>query len=199
MARPSESPRAPSVRTIEPPEIRISGVVVLPRTLHQDPRGFLVETLRRDDSTVAGDAFEMSYTSVTVPGEMRDRDRWHFHHRQEDRFVVPLGEMILALFDRRPESPTRGRLEVIRMAGPGVARSHAPGGKRDLLLHLVTVPREVLHAIGNLHPSDPFVLQNYPTRLYDATDEGRVPFADVPVDALGSAPFGWDRVEVRRP
>jgi dTDP-4-dehydrorhamnose 3,5-epimerase len=159
----------------------------------------LVETLRRDDGAVRGDAFEMSYTSVTVPGEMRDRDRWHFHRRQEDRFVVPLGEMVLVLYDPRPESPTRGRLEAIRMAGPSVERPHAPEGKRDSTTHLVTIPREVLHVIGNLHPREPFVLQNYPTRLFDATDEGRVAFQDVPVASLGGIPFAWERVEVRRP
>jgi dTDP-4-dehydrorhamnose 3,5-epimerase-like enzyme len=173
-------------------------VVVLPRVIHQDPRGLLIETLRQDDAQVEGSLFQMGYTSVTVPGEMRDRDRWHVHTKQVDRFVVPLGEMILALFDPRPASATRGHLEAIRMAGAPFDALGTRSGRADTITFLVTIPREVCHCIGNLHPKDPFVLQNYPTQLFDATDEGRVPFVDVPVPGLEMRPFSWDLVEVVR-
>jgi dTDP-4-dehydrorhamnose 3,5-epimerase-like enzyme len=157
-----------------------------------------METLRSDDTSVAGHQFAMSYTSVTVPGERRDRDRWHVHHHQEDRFVVPFGEMILALYDPRPASPTRGRVEAIRMAGAPVRQPASPNGKRDLLTAMVTIPREVYHCIGNLHDVEPFLLQNYPTSLYNAADEGRVPFIEAPIPSLGDRPFSWDLVEVVR-
>jgi hypothetical protein len=62
----------------------------------------------------------------------------------------------------------------------------------------VTIPREVFHCIGNLHPVEPFLLQNYPTSLYNAADEGRVPFRDTPIPSLGGRPFSWDLVEVAR-
>ncbi len=186
------------IGTIEPPECRIDGAVVLPRVVHHDPRGFLVETLRHDDLPVRGDEFAMSYTSVTVPGEKRDRDRWHVHQRQVDRFVVPIGEMVLALWDARPTSPTHGLLHAIRMCGAPIAGLASPGGRADRTTHLVTIPIGVYHCIGNLHATDPFVLQNYPTRLYDAADEGRVPFAEAPIASLGGRPFAWELVEVRR-
>jgi dTDP-4-dehydrorhamnose 3,5-epimerase len=187
------------IRTIEPTEVRLSGVTVLPRALRLDPRGFLVETMRRDDRTVDGEHFAMSYTSVTVPGQMRDADRWHVHQRQIDRFVVPLGEMILALFDPRPHSPTQGEVAAIRMEGASVAepRSKASAGSRTT--YLVTIPIGVYHCIGNLHGTEPFVLQNYPTQLYDPTDEGRVPFPSVPIASLGGSGFAWDLVDVIRP
>lgn len=185
------------LRTSSPPDRRIDGVVVLPRVIHQDPRGLLVETLRSDDSSIQGDRFAMTYTSVTVPGEMRDRDRWHVHAHQQDRFVVPLGEMILALYDARAKSPTEGTLDLLRMGGSPVGHP-ASNPKQDLTTHLVTVPEGVYHCIGNLHPRDPFVLQNFPTRLYDAKDEGRVLFSEVPVRALGGRPFSWELVEVVR-
>ncbi len=188
-----------SVTTTEPPANRIPGSVVVPRKIHLDPRGMLVETLREDDVSAHGDRFAMSYTSVTVPGQMRDRDRWHVHLRQEDRFVVALGEMVLALFDARPQSPTHGRLELLRMAGAPVSSPNSPAGGKEATTYLVSIPVGVYHAIGNLHPSEPFVLQNYPTSLYDATDEGRVPFAEVKVPRLGDRPFSWDRVRVQRP
>jgi dTDP-4-dehydrorhamnose 3,5-epimerase len=179
------------ISPIEPEGIRIPDVVVLPRMFHQDPRGMLIETLRADDTTVQGDRFRMTYTSLTVAGEFRDRDRWHLHARQTDRMVVVLGEMILALHDGRPESPAFGRLEVIRMAAPDLG-SAASRGRQDRPSHLVTVPPGVHHCIGNLSDT-PFVLQNFPTEYYDPTDEGRVPFDSVPIPDRGR-PFTWDDV-----
>lgn len=194
---PAAGAPPPRVRTVDPPKVRIRDVVVIPRALHMDPRGLLVETLRADDAAVKGDHFAMTYTSVTVPGEMRDRDRWHVHQHQQDRFVVPLGEMVLALYDARERSPTYGTLDLLRMVGAPV---QAPGtlGKRDETTHLVTIPERVYHCIGNLHPSEPFVLQNFPTRLFDPADEGRVLFQDVPVASLGGQGFSWSSVEVVR-
>jgi dTDP-4-dehydrorhamnose 3,5-epimerase-like enzyme len=187
------------IRTIDPTEARIDGATVLGRSIHQDPRGLLIETLRADDRTVRGQEFAMSYTSVTVPGQMRDKDRWHAHRLQEDRFVVPLGEMILALYDARPSSATSGRLETIRMAGVPVGSPATSSGTRTVETHLVRIPVGVYHGIANLHPSQPFVLQNYPTRLYDPSDEGRIPFSECPIPSLGGRPFDWALVEVERP
>ncbi|MGA8512679.1 MAG: hypothetical protein WB778_08210 [Thermoplasmata archaeon] len=164
------------------------------RMLHQDPRGFLVETLRQDDEAVRGDHFVMGYTSVTLPGQFRDVDRWHAHKIQTDRFVVPLGEMILALFDARSDSPTRDRLEVIRMVGVPLGEvAHAT--RRDLATYLVPIPPGVYHCIGNLS-EELFVLQNYPTEFFNPEDEGRVPFVDQIIPALGRS-FAWDLVNSR--
>jgi dTDP-4-dehydrorhamnose 3,5-epimerase-like enzyme len=186
----SEAARG-SIPPISPTEIRIQDVVVLARPVHQDPRGLLVETLRADDVSVDGERFRMTYTSVTVPGEFRDKDRWHLHARQTDRFVVPLGEMILALHDGRTGTPTADRLEVIRMAGPPVDDAGAPT-KRDVPTYMVTIPPGVHHCIGNISDG-PFVLQNFPTQYFDATDEGRVPFDTLPIGSIGRG-FSWDLV-----
>jgi dTDP-4-dehydrorhamnose 3,5-epimerase len=150
--------------------------------------------LRNDDTALRGGRFAMSYTSVTVPGEYRDRDRWHFHPVQSDRFLVPLGEMTLALFDARTESPTHGQLEVLRLTGAPYRRVNAetPG---DLTTQIVEVPPGVYHSLGNLS-KDNFVVVNFPTELYNAADEGRVPFADVIVPARG-IPFDWGHVARR--
>ena len=181
----------PHVTPIEPPSIRIVGAKAIPRTFHQDPRGFLVETLRADDTSVDGARFRMSYTSVTLPGQFRDLDRWHVHKVQSDRFVVVLGEMTLALFDQRSGSATHGMLDVVRMTGVR-GDSLATSSPRELTTHLVPIPPGVLHCIGNLG-AEPFLLQNFPTELYSPSDEGRVPFASVSVPALGR-PFAWELV-----
>ena len=190
-----ELPLEPDIRTIEPPQISIVGSGPAPRTFHRDDRGFLIETLRSDDAAVEGSRFRMTYTSLTLPHQYRDVDRWHVHRIQTDRFVVVLGEMTLALFDSRESSPSRGRLEVIRMKGGSwapvrSARVPNPVG------HLVPIPPGVLHCIGNLS-DEPFLLENFPTELYSPADEGRVPFSEVPVDTA-RRPFDWKRV-VRRP
>lgn len=188
---PTTSPPARLVEPISPSEIRIVGARPLERTLHQDSRGFLVETLRGDDVPVQGSRFTMTYTSVTVPGEFRDVDRWHLHQVQTDRFVVPIGEMMLALFDGRPLSATFGRLEVVRMTGVPLSTA-AASPKRDVTTYLVPIPPGVNHVIGNLSTA-PFVLQNFPTEYYDPADEGRVPFVEQSIPAL-DRPFSWDLV-----
>lgn len=138
----------------------------------------------------------MSYVSLTVPGQMRDRDRWHIHHLQTDRFVVLMGEMVLALYDPRPNSTTRGTLETLLMKGAYGATPVVHSDKDSVTTYMVTIPEEVYHCIGNLSVA-PFLLQNYPTRLYDPADEGRVPFDTVPIDVLDKSPFAWEKVEVR--
>ncbi len=183
------SPR--KIRPIAPEAIRIQGAQPTVRTFHYDPRGFLLETLRRDDEQIEGSKFAMSYTSVTTPHEFRDKDRWHAHRIQSDRFVVVLGEMMLALYDARPASPTSGRLEVIRMLGAPFDRLQRHQ-KEDVPSSMVPIPPGVYHCIGNLS-DHPFVLTNFPTELYDPKDEGRVPFRDIRVESLGG-PFDWDRV-----
>jgi dTDP-4-dehydrorhamnose 3,5-epimerase len=179
------------VTPIDPPAIRIEGAQPLRRVVHQDPRGFLLETLRADDAVVDGGRFKMSYTSLTVPGQFRDLDRWHVHRVQTDRFVVLLGEMTLALVDGRKGSRTEGQLDVVRISGVPLSHMTNPVA-RDFPVYLVPIPPGVLHSLGNLS-SEPFLYQNYPTELYDPGDEGRVPFSGLVLTELGR-PFAWDLV-----
>ncbi len=179
-------------RPIEATAITIPGAEPMVRTFHRDSRGFLLETLRADDGPVNGAHFRMTYSSLTFPGEFRDRDRWHVHRVQTDRFVVVLGEMVLALLDGRAGSPTQGHLEVIRLKGmpfPAGSTAEEPPDRT----YLVPIPPGVLHCIGNLS-SAPFLLENFPTELYDPRDEGRVPFAERPVGS-DRIPFAWADVE----
>lgn len=190
------TPESLRISPISPESIDIAGVKVIPRTLHFDARGFLIETLRRDDPDGERGRFAMSYTSVTVPGAFRDQDRWHVHRVQTDRFVVAIGEMTLALYDGRDTSATKGHLDITRMSGAPFDHLNR-ASREDLRTFLVTIPPGVYHCIGNL--SDyPFVLVNSPTELYDVADEGRVSFDDVPIRRL-RGPFRWDKVEGSRP
>jgi dTDP-4-dehydrorhamnose 3,5-epimerase-like enzyme len=191
------SPAGARLEPIDPNAIRIDGVHPVLRIFHHDARGFLVESLRTDLPEEVGLRFRMAYSSLTRPGESRDRDRWHVHQVQTDRFFVILGEMILALLDRRPASPTRDRLEIVRMLGAPYGREGSPQSPGSEPSFLVSIPPGVLHCIANMSDR-PFLLQNFPTELYDPKDEGRVLFADLPIPALGR-PFSWDLVSPGSP
>ena len=58
---------------------------------------------------------------------------------------------------------------------------------------VVTVPSGTLH--GFVVTSDrPATLLNFPNQLYDASDEGRVPFEDAGVAMPDGTPFSYDLV-----
>jgi len=186
-------PRAsrPRIVPVDPPEVKIEGAQGIPLTIHQDQRGFLFETFRSDDPRWKELPFRMSYSSFTAPNQFRDVDRWHVHQVQVDRFVVVLGSMTLVLYDPRKDSPTAGTLQAVRLAGIPLG-SPTYGGTRTLTTYLQPIPPGVLHALGNLS-DEPFVYQNFPSELYNPADEGRVPFADLAIPAIGG-PFSWPRV-----
>lgn len=177
---------------VEPVQAQIRGVEAVPLTIHQDRRGFLLETFRSDDTRFRELPFRMSYTSFTAPNQFRDADRWHVHKVQFDRFVVVLGEMILALYDPRKDSPTAGILEAVRLTGipPGHPTHEAT---RNVTTYLLPIPPGVLHSLGNLS-DEPFLYQNFPSELYNPADEGRVPFLELAIPSMGG-PFSWERVE----
>ena len=180
-----------TIPRIDPGAIAINGIRPIQRTFHQDARGFLIETLRADDAEIRGSEFAMTYSSLTVPGQFRDADRWHLHQQQTDRFVVILGEMTLALMDDRKDSPSYRRLEVVRLNG----LSFQIRSTGSIPAYLVPIPPGVLHCVGNLG-NEPFLLQNCPTELYNPADEGRVPFESKVVAGI-DRPFSWSLVDTR--
>ncbi len=185
---PREAKDNPRIPLLEPGGVRIAGIVPVKRTIHRDLRGLLIETLRNDDRLSDGNVFAMTYTSVTVGGEYRDVDRWHVHERQTDRFIVGVGDLALALYDGRAESPTHGFLDVIRMASAAYL-SPTSAAQSDTETYMLAIPPRVYHALGNLTPY-PAILQNFPTELYNPSDEGRAPFIEIVVPELGRA-FSW--------
>ena len=163
----------------------VADVRVRALTTHRDPRGTLTELLRTDWSDVYGDAlpFAQVYTSTTAPGVARDVDRWHLHQHQTDRFFCLSGRIVVAIADTRPESSTRGKITLVELAAP-------PDGPAPLL---VTIPARTLHGFV-VTSEEPAVLLNFPNRLYDPSDEGRVPFAEAAITLPDGAPFDYGAV-----
>ncbi|MBI2941882.1 MAG: dTDP-4-dehydrorhamnose 3,5-epimerase family protein [Chloroflexi bacterium] len=166
----------------------IDGVVVHKLRVNRDARGLLVETLRTDWADVydANDRpFAQTYYSITRPGVARDEDFWHCHRYQDDRFVVLLGDLVIAIADARPGSPTRGTIGLFKL---GESR----GDEQTELL----IPRNTLHGFVVVGER-PAVLVNYPTQLYNPSDELRIPFAEADVRLPDGVPFSWDLIRDR--
>lgn len=161
----------------------LPGVELRGLRINRDPRGTLTELLRRDWPDVFGAdlPFAQAYVSVTAPGVARDDDRWHVHQFQTDRFLCLAGRIVVPIADARPDSPTHGKLVLVELA----ASADAPAPL------LVTVPPGTLHGLIATS-AEPAMLLNFPTRLYDASDEGRVPFADASIELAPGVPFSYD-------
>lgn len=163
----------------------IAGVSLRELRVNRDDRGTLTELLRTDWTDVFDDdhPFAQAYVSMTLPGVARDEDRWHVHQHQTDRFYCLAGTIVVAIADGRTESPTRGQLMLVELA----AMPDAPAPL------VVTIPPGTLHGFV-VTSTTPATLMNFPNRLYDASDEGRLPLAEVGIVVPGGLPFSYDVV-----
>lgn len=164
---------------------RIEGAVLHPLTTHRDPRGTLTELLRADWRDVYGEAmpFAQVYTSTTAPGVARDIDKWHVHQHQTDRFYCLSGRIVVAIADPRTGSATDGTLMLVELAA-------AEDGPAPLL---VTIPPQTLHGFV-VTSETPATLLNFPNRIYDPEDEGRLPFTEAGVTFPDGTPFSYEAV-----
>ena len=166
--------------------LRIHDAVARRLRVNRDESGSLVEILRTDwpDIYVAHSRpFRQIYYSTTPAGLARDEDLWHVHDEQEDRFVVAVGDIVLALWDGRENSPSKGLLDLLPMG------DSMPDDER----YAVLIPRRVHH--GFLVAGEgPATLLNAPTQLYNPADEGRDLFAMVGAAFDDGRPFSWQAV-----
>lgn len=168
-----------------PDQVVITDVTVRELKVNRDPRGTLTELLRNDWGDIYGDdmPFAQTYVSVTGPGVARDDDKWHVHQFQTDRFYCLAGEIVVVVADVRSDSPTNGAVQFFPLS----AASDAPAPA------VVTIPPRTLHGFVVTSPV-PAMLMNFPNRLYNPDDEGRVPFADAAVTLPGGTPFSYDLI-----
>lgn len=161
----------------------VKDLIMHPLKINKDESGILVETLRKDWPEVYGEGreFAMQYYSVTPPGLARDEKVWHCHPTvQEDRFLVISGEIVVAVADRREDSPTNGLLNLFHM-------------KPDLNPFMILIPKNTLHGfmvVSNI----PATLLNFPTALYNPAEEARVPHEEAQVKLEDGTIFSWDIV-----
>lgn len=166
--------------------LAIHDVTVRDLTTHRDPRGTLTELLRADWADVFGEdmPFAQVYTSRTQAGVARDIDKWHVHQHQTDRFYCVAGRIVVAIADPREDSPSRGALMLVELAA-------ADDGPAPLM---VTIPPRTLHGFV-VTSEQPATLLNFPNRIYDADDEGRMPFTEANVMFSNGRAFDYRIVD----
>lgn len=120
--------------------------------------GYLTELFRRDwslDDGVVDQAFQVTL----FPGAI---SAWHTHGHTVDRLFVVRGQVKVVLYDDRPESPTRGRLNEFRLG--------------DLRPALVVVPCGVWHGVQNIGDERGAVINLVDAAYqYDDPDHWRIP------------------------
>ena len=164
---------------------QVEGVTLRALQVNRDPRGTLTELLRSDWADVFGPEmpFAQAYLSTTGPGVARDEDRWHVHKHQTDRFYCVAGRIVVAIADARAGSATSGRIMLVELT----AEPDAPASL------VVTIPPGTLHGFV-VTSEQPASLINFPNRLYDPTDEGRLPFAEAGITFPDGTPFSYEAV-----
>ncbi len=137
----------------------IQGVELKSLVTHADERGFFRELIRVNDPIFEEGFGQWSHTK-TFAGAAK---AWHVHQRQVDWWYVAIGTIRVALYDTRADSPTHGRLEEFFMGeeqGPQVLK----------------IPPGVAHGYRVLEgPAHLFYITS---RVYDPSDEGRIPHDD---------------------
>lgn len=161
----------------------IEDVLMYPLRINQDESGgILVETLRSDWKDIYGRdrEFFMQYYSVTPSGMARDENVWHYHPLQEDRFLAIQGSIVVAVADNRLDSKTRGVLNLFYM-------------EAEKNPYLLLIPKKTLHGFMVVSKKSAILL-NFPTKLYNPKEEGRIPYEKTLVKFPDGSLFSWNRV-----
>ena len=160
----------------------IKDVLLYPLKVNRDESGILVETLRKDWKDIYGKnrEFAMQYFSVTDPWIARDENLWHLHKDQEDRFLVAQGKIIVAVADNRKDSETRGVLNLFYM-------------QSQINPYILLIPKDTLHGFMVVSKTEGILL-NFPTQLYNPSDEIRIHHKEAKVAFADGSDFAWEKI-----
>lgn len=140
----------------------IEGVVIKKLTTHSDKRGFFREVIRINDDFFQ-EGFGQLSTSHILEGVVK---AWHFHKKQVDWWYIAHGVLKVALYDMREDSPTFKQTMELLMGDNEPAQ-------------VLRIPMGVAHGYKCLKgPADIFYITS---KMYDGTDEGRIPEDDAQI------------------
>ena len=134
------------------------GVRVRDIVTHTDDRGTLFELF--DPRWGWHEAPIVSTYMFTVrPGVAKG---WAVHREEEHRYAMIQGELLVVLYDERPDSPTRGLVSEIFLS--------------EHRRRLMNIPRSVWHAVRNIGSKDALII-NFATAQFDHAnpDKYRLP------------------------
>jgi dTDP-4-dehydrorhamnose 3,5-epimerase len=125
----------------------IDGVNIVPLRQIVDERGKIMHMLKATDPHFI--KFGEIYFSTAWPGVVK---AWHIHQTMVVNNAVLSGRAKLVMYDRRPDSPTRGELQELFLGEdnyqlvqipPGVANGYkAYGDKMVILANCATEPHD---------------------------------------------------------
>src|SRR5438105_11823116 len=140
----------------------IDGVRVSPMQLWPDDRGYFLEVARMGQGLPADFPHESTQVSVALsyPGTIK---AFHFHKHQTDFWVPVQGMLQVVLVDLRQYSATHGARNTLYI-----------GKLRPWQLLIPPGVRHGYKVIG----MEPAMLVYLTNRLYDPSDEGRIPHDD---------------------
>jgi dTDP-4-dehydrorhamnose 3,5-epimerase len=127
----------------------IDGVVVTRPPVFRDERGSVLRMLRTDDAAFAG--FGEVYFSTVNPGVVKG---WKLHREMTMTLAVPIGRVLLVLFDDRADSPTRGQVQEIAMGPEAYQTVTVPPMVWNGFMGLAEAPSLVCNCASILHRPD---------------------------------------------
>jgi dTDP-4-dehydrorhamnose 3,5-epimerase len=130
-----------TVRTIDGVQLRSS-------KNHVDHRGSVFEIFEGENDFF-GSPLVYAYQFSVRPHQMKG---WGLHELKTDRYTIISGEILLFLWDDRPDSPTRGVVQKVVMSDRGTRQVNIPVGVWHLSVNvgseearLVNFPTDVYH------------------------------------------------------
>jgi dTDP-4-dehydrorhamnose 3,5-epimerase len=151
----------------------IDGVKTRSTVNHLDHRGSVFEIFEGDLS-FWGTPIVYAYQFSVRPHQMKG---WGLHELKTDRYTIITGEVLLFLWDDRPDSPTRGVVQKVVLS--------------DRAVRQVVIPVGVWHLSLNLG-ADEARLINFPTDVYHHDAPDRLLLAwdspEVPIDLAALLP-----------
>jgi dTDP-4-dehydrorhamnose 3,5-epimerase len=91
----------------------VEGVSLTELRQIDDERGSVLHMLRNDGSTPV--QFGECYFSEILPGAIK---AWKRHRAQTQNLAVPVGRVLLVIYDDRPSSPSRDKVQVLELGRP---------------------------------------------------------------------------------
>lgn len=137
----------------------IDGVAIKDLVTHTDERGFFREIIRVTDDFFTEGFGQWSH-SLMYAGVVK---AWHVHKVQVDWWYMACGLLKVALHDTRPESPTYRETMKILLGDNQPAR-------------VLRIPPGVAHGCKAIN--GPAHLFYVTSKVYDPSDEGRIPYDD---------------------
>jgi len=130
----------------------IDGVVITPLRQIPDERGKIMHMLRADDPLF--ERFGEIYFSMVYPGAIK---AWHLHTKMTLNYAVVAGMVKLVLYDPRPSSPTKGKVQEIFLGEQNYVRVKIPPGIYNGFKGVGAIPAIVANC--STIPHDPAEIQ----------------------------------------